>query len=144
MITQEIKKVASPFVSRLIDTLVGRPPEQPPPALPAPSKDNVVPLHKTWDKITYARWIEGVKKVFRVGDFVTHNRNPIWDNYCPVSFKVVAIQELYYEVGMDLTRNKPKALFLRLNDGNGSTWNVPDDFRLLTANEIAYANLRNK
>lgn len=141
MITQELKQKSqsSSFVASLIQSIAGNQDKYMPPAmLPAP-KGSHTPLHKTWNKITYSRWIEQVKEKFKKGDWITLRKYPIIMNYCPLTYEIVDIQEIHYEALMDTQRDVPCSLYVRILGTTTPKWVYPDDFRLLTDNEKEYA-----
>jgi hypothetical protein len=128
MITQELKKPHSGIVDRLLN--YHRVQQFP----------KIAPLHLTWDKITYSRWIEGVKGKFRKGDIVTLKQIPVVDGHKPFQYVVEDIQELHWYAEVDTVTKSPKAMALRIIEEDGVVgdtviWQSPDVIRHLVTTE---------
>jgi hypothetical protein len=93
-------------------------------------------LSSIWTKHSYSLWIEQVKEKFKVGDYITHRRNPIVPNWCPLAYKIIEIGEIRHLVPFDTARNLPKALTVVLVGSTVPTHWVPDDTRHLTKDEL--------
>ena len=142
MITQELKQKSptSSFVKGLIDQVMGNDSKYMPPALITSPDAKHTPLHKTWNKIAYARWIEQVKEKFKKGDWVTLKRYPIIMNYSPLAYEIVDIQEIHYEAIMDKERDIPCCIYAKILGTTTPKWMCPDDLRLLTDDEVLHAH----
>lgn len=100
-----------------------------------------------WTKLTYTRWIEGVKEKFKVGDLVCWKGAPKYTNITqpPFYYIVEGFQEMFPYVTFN-GENLPNALYLRVAEASNATpqWRVPDHMRHLTPEEVALVNLRAK
>lgn len=89
-------------------------------------------------KIGYSRWLdEMVHKFFKRGDYLTLKSVPYKIGELP-SFvlQLVEINELYYDVEMDLTSREPRALYVRSMSGFVTAWYPPCKLRILNSEEV--------
>jgi len=110
-----------------------------------PSRPTGLSRGCTWDKVTYIKYIEGVKARFKVGDLVTYMYTSPSSTVVPHHFKIIYINELAHDVMYDNDLQLPACISVQFGEGTDVKTFVktPNTLRLLTKEEIALVNLQN-
>lgn len=98
------------------------------------------------EKIEFAKWVEGpeVKGKFQVGDYVTYADTPVFPDRLPSSLMLVDhIQEIAFMAPLDVDKNEPKCVGVKMNLGGVVSMYPPKKLRTLTDEEKRLVHLRN-
>lgn len=144
MLTHKIK--APGLVKRLVDTVFNGVNLDPTPRTPVPvtSVSRLLPDMR-YDKQKFIQFVEKTRESFKIGDLVTYASQPEVRGLIPVSaFRVVYIQELWYDVQYDYACGEPKLLMLRnINyEATHDMHQAPCRLRQLTNEEKSLVDLR--
>lgn len=151
ILTYEIKnKTPLSFLNRAVITLVGQPtntyPVRQQQQQQYPGAKHLAASHivdMPWPKLRFTLWLEGLKRIYQVGDLVTMALVPVIPNAVPMVWKITYINELHKDCKYDTDIQEPICLSVQYPNGV-TNQKCPATLRKLTKEELALVDLSNK